>query len=55
MLFIGGTMFLAPLVGTWLITVLAVLLVGWALVELRPQHATADRGPVEHRSGSRMA
>ena len=45
-LFIGGTMFVAPLVGSWLTTILAVLLVGWGLWEMRPQasreHATSD-------------
>jgi hypothetical protein len=38
-LFIGGTMAIAPHVGTWLTAVLAALLVGWGLVELRPQPA----------------
>ena len=38
-LFIGGIMALAPQVGQWLTTILAVLLVAWALVELRPQPA----------------
>ncbi len=36
-LFIGATMAIAPGVGDALTTVLAVLLVGWALWELRPQ------------------
>lgn len=36
-LFIGGTMAIAPTVGDSLTTVLAVLLVAWGLVELRPQ------------------
>lgn len=43
-LFIGGTMFVFSLVGPWLTTVLAVLLVAWGLVELRPQR-TDDRVP----------
>lgn len=38
-LFIGGTMFIAPRVGDALTTVLAVLLVAWGLFELRPQPA----------------
>ena len=41
-LFIGGTMAVAPHVGTWLTTILAVLLVAWALWEMRPQED--DRG-----------
>lgn len=41
-LFIGGTMAIAPHVGDWLTTILAVLLVAWGLFELRPQ---ADREP----------
>ncbi|MDQ3708854.1 MAG: hypothetical protein M3387_06040 [Actinomycetota bacterium] len=38
-LFIGGTMYIASFVGAdrYLTTVLAVLLAGWALWELRPQ------------------
>lgn len=40
-LFIGGTMAIAPLVSDGLTTVLAVLLVGWALWELRPQTRAA--------------
>ena len=36
-LFIGGTMAIAPHVGKWLTTILAVLLVAWGLFELRPQ------------------
>lgn len=36
-LFIGGTMAIAPHVGQWLTTILAVLLVAWALWEMRPQ------------------
>ncbi len=36
-LFIGGTMALAPRVGDSLTTILAVLLVAWGLFELRPQ------------------
>ncbi|CAN5135610.1 hypothetical protein BH24ACT10_BH24ACT10_19210 [soil metagenome] len=36
-LFIGGTMALAPRAGDYLTTVLAVLLVAWGLFELRPQ------------------
>lgn len=36
-LFIGGTMAIAPHVGDWLTTILAVLLVAWGLFELRPQ------------------
>ena len=36
-LFIGGTMALAPEVGTWLTTVLAALMVAWGLFELRPR------------------
>ena len=36
-LFIGGTMAIAPEVGTWLTTVLAALMVAWGLFELRPQ------------------
>jgi hypothetical protein len=43
-LFIGGTMAIAPHVGRWLTTVLAVLLVAWALWELSPQRAD-DRAP----------
>jgi len=38
-LFIGGTMAIAPHVGQWLTTILAVLLVAWALWEMRPQPA----------------
>jgi hypothetical protein len=41
-LFIGGTMAIAPHVGQWLTTILAVLLVAWALWEMRPQ--SADTG-----------
>ena len=45
-LFIGGTMFVASLVGTWLTTILAVLMVGWGLWEMLPQasreHAASD-------------
>ena len=36
-LFIGGTMAIAPHVGQYLTTILAVLLVAWALWEMRPQ------------------
>jgi hypothetical protein len=46
-LFIGGTMALAPQVGTWLTTILAALLVGWALWEMRPQ--ADDRTPATAR------
>lgn len=50
-LFIGGTMAIAPHVGTWLTTILAVLLVGWGLFEMRPQPADdLDRTPVADRS-----
>ncbi len=40
-LFIGGTMAIAPRAGDSLTTILAVLLVAWGLFELRPQ---SDRG-----------
>jgi hypothetical protein len=36
-LFIGGTMAIAPHVGDWLTTILAALMVAWGLFELRPQ------------------
>jgi hypothetical protein len=36
-LFIGGTMAIAPDAGKWLTTVLAALMVVWGLFELRPQ------------------
>ena len=50
-LFIGGTMAIAPHVGKWLTTILAALLVGWALFEMRPQPADdLDRTPVVDRS-----
>lgn len=38
-LFIGATMFVSSYAGTWLTTILAVLLVAWGLFELRPQPA----------------
>ena len=38
-LFIGGTMAIAPHVGDWLTTILAALMVVWGLFELRPQPA----------------
>ena len=41
-LFIGGTMFVSSVVGAWLTTVLAVLLLTWALTELRPQDAAEE-------------
>jgi hypothetical protein len=41
-LFIGGTMFVSSVVGAWLTTVLAVLLLTWALTELRPQNAAEE-------------
>jgi hypothetical protein len=50
-LFIGGTMAIAPHVGRWLTTVLAVLLVAWALFEMRPQPANdLDRTRARDRS-----
>ncbi len=42
-LFIGGTMFIAQYADQWLTTILAVLLVGWAAWELRPQRLTGAR------------
>lgn len=42
-LFIGGTMTIAPLVGDALCAILATLLTGWALWELRPQSEPAQR------------
>lgn len=39
-LFIGGTMFLSQYADRWLTTILAVLLVGWAAWEMRPQKLT---------------
>lgn len=47
-LFIGGTMAIAPHVGRWLTTILAVLLAAWGLFELRPQKA--DDGTRTHAS-----
>lgn len=41
-LFIGGTMFVSSVVGAWLTTVLAVLLLTCALTELRPQTAADE-------------
>lgn len=41
-LFIGGTMTIAPLVGDALSAILAMLLTGWALWELRPQTEHAE-------------
>ena len=38
-LFIGGTMAIAPEAGNWLTTILAGLMVAWGLFELRPQPA----------------
>jgi hypothetical protein len=38
-LFIGGVMFIAPRVDSYLTTVLAVILVAYALWEMRPQQA----------------
>jgi hypothetical protein len=49
-LFIGGTMAIAPFVGQWLTTILAVLLVGWALWEMRPQ--TDDRSATQARANA---
>lgn len=46
-LFIGGTMAIAPLVDEYLTTVLAVLLAGWAAWEMRPQ---PDHAEVSARS-----
>ncbi|HWH29448.1 MAG TPA: hypothetical protein VNU26_10875 [Mycobacteriales bacterium] len=46
-LFIGGTMAIAPHVGRWLTTILAGLLAGWALWEMRPQ--SHDRAPATDR------
>lgn len=39
-LFIGGTMAIAPEAGTWLTTILAGLMAVWGLFELRPQSDT---------------
>jgi hypothetical protein len=46
-LFIGGTMFVAQYADQALTTVLAVLLVGWGLFELRPQPAE-ESTPAAH-------
>lgn len=45
-IFIGGTMFVSQYAGTWLTTILAVLLVGWGLWEMRPQ-SVRDRATAE--------
>jgi uncharacterized membrane protein len=48
-LFIGGVMAIAPFVGQWLTTVLAVPLVAWGLWQMRPQRADR-RVAADHRA-----